>query len=98
MSVGAMFSNFGICLPPRARASHFPWLYHGLCAGVNSARGPLAFWESTRHRRLSKAMLVAGVLLSSQPSAAVVFEGKCLLEVSGTSYLDGPCNIDLNVE
>jgi len=92
-----MLSNFDICFPPQGCARRFPRLYHGLRAVVKGGCGLPALRRSVQHS-LSMIMIFAGGLLISQPGDAVAFEGKCLLEVDGTHYLDGPCNIDLGAD
>lgn len=58
----------------------------------------VGLWEAAGRPCALALALLAGSLLAGLPDAARAFEGKCLLEVNGTSYLDAPCNIDLDAD
>jgi hypothetical protein len=92
MSVGAMSSNFGIASPPVMRGSPHP---QRAVSGDYRLRARLRPGGRAR-RALSAALTVAGLL--SGAGAAGAFEGKCLLAVDGTRYLDGPCNIEMSAD
>lgn len=100
MSAGAMSSNFAICLLPKKRpalrrtSSSQSLRYYRLRARLNGRAGQMSVGGSAS-RLAGVIAIVAGLILATaNPSAA--FEGRCLLVVDGTRYLEGTCNIELS--
>jgi hypothetical protein len=49
----------------------------------------------TARRLLAAGALTAALMLHQPVTAASSVDGTCLLEVAGRSFIDGPCEIDL---